>query len=119
MTDKTNRKTHNIDATDKIVGRLATRIALLLSGKGKRTYAPNVDGGDYVVVSNIKNIKTSGAKIDQKEYKHFSGYPGGLKKTKWSIMLATNPKKLLWLSVYRMLPKNRLRKDRIRRLTIE
>lgn len=112
------RKTHTIDATGQVVGRLASRIAFILMGKGKRTYASNVDGGDFVVVKNVQQLRFTGQKLDQKEYKHFSGYPGGLKRVRWSTMFQRNPQKLLRLAVLRMLPKNKLRAKMIQRLTI-
>lgn len=113
------RKTHTIDATDQILGRLATQVARLLMGKHKRTYVPHHDQGDHVLITNIAKVRMTGKKLEQKEYKHYSGYPGGLKRVRMQTMLEKNPKKLLWLSVSRMLPKNRLRKPMIKRLTIE
>ena len=116
---KIERTTHTIDATNQIVGRLASRIAHLIMGKGKRTYAPHIDGGDSVIVTNLAGIKTTGRKLFQKEYKHYSGYPGGLKSTRWEVMQARDPKKLLRLAVYRMLPKNRLRPEMIKRVKFQ
>ncbi len=115
----TKRKTHEIDAAGQTVGRLSSRIAQLLMGKGIRTYAPNVDGGDIVVIQNVRDLKISIKKGIQKEYKHFSGYPGGLKITSWEVMLKKDPVKLLRLAVYRMLPKNKLRPEMIKRLKIK
>lgn len=119
MTDKIQRVSHAIDATGQTVGRLASRIATLLIGKGKRTYAPHQDGGDYVVVANVKKARIAPKKLLQSAYRSFSGYPGGLKTTRWEILMAKNPDKLLRLAVYRMLPKNKLRAQMIKRLTIE
>lgn len=113
------RKTHTLDASSQIIGRFASRIANLLIGKSKRTYAPNVDDGDFVVVQNAGQMSATGKKLEQKEYKHYSGYPGGLKRTQWGKMFSQDPKKLLRLAVARMLPKNRLQKERINRLKIE
>ena len=113
------RKIHAIDAEGQIVGRLATRIARLLMGKGKRTYAPHIDGGDLVTVVNIKKLKISPKKLLQSAHRHFSGYPGGLKTTRWEILLQKNPDTLLRQAVYRMLPKNKLRPHMIKRLKIE
>ncbi len=116
---KIERKTHAMDATDQTVGRLSSKIALLLMGKGKRTYAPHIDGGDFVAVTNVRKVKISPRKLLQSAHRHFSGYPGGLKTTRWEILLEKNPDKLLRLAVYRMLPKNKLRPHMIKRLTIE
>ncbi len=113
-----SRKTHTIDATGQSVGRLASRIAALLMGKGMRTYDRSIDGGDFVAVTNVKRVKIGAAKLVQKKYKHFSGYPGGLKETSWGTLLEKNPKKLLRLAVLRMLPKNRLQQHMIKRLTV-
>lgn len=110
------RKTHNLDATDQAVGRLASRIALLLRGKNKATYKPNLDEGDIVVVLNIKKIKITGQKIFQKKYHHYSGYPGGLKTKKLSELFEKNPNEVLWRAVYHMLPKTKLRKEMMKRL---
>lgn len=119
MTHKIERTTHTIDATDQIVGRLASRIAHLIMGKGKRTYAPHIDGGDSVIVTNLAGIKITAKKLLQKEYKHYSGYPGGLKSTRWETMQAKNPKNLLRLAIYRMLPKNKLRPEMIKRVKFQ
>lgn len=116
---KSDRKTITIDATGQIIGRFASRIANLLIGKSKRTYAPNIDDGDFVIVQNVGQMSATGKKLEQKEYKHYSGYPGGLKRTQWGKMFSQDPKKLLRLAVARMLPKNKLRTPRINRLKIE
>lgn len=110
------RKIHTIDATGLVLGRLASRIAMVLQGKNKATYVPNEDRGDIVEISNVAAMKFTGDKLEQKEYKHFSGYPGGLKTVQLKVMLAKDPKKVLWLAVNRMLPKNRLRSGMIKRL---
>lgn len=113
------RATHTIDATGKQLGRLASQIATLLTGKGKRTYRAEHDQGDHVVVQNIKGVQFSGRKLEQKISYHFSGYPGGLKETKWGTLFSKNPQKILRDAVARMLPKNRLQRERLNRLKIE
>ncbi len=110
------RKIHKIDATDKVLGRLASEIAILLRGKHKVSFQPNVDGGDIVEVSNVKNIKLTGNKIEQKKYYRHSGYPGGLTATPIKAKMANDPKFVLWTAVYHMLPTNRLRDEMIKRL---
>ncbi|MBL7141648.1 50S ribosomal protein L13 [Patescibacteria group bacterium] len=110
------RKVHAIDATDQSLGRLASRIAQLLIGKGKPSYVPNLDLGDIVVVKNVKKIKITGRKLEQKKYYHHSGYPGGLKTRKMKEVFAKSPDQVLHKAVYNMLPKNKLRKPRIKRL---
>ncbi len=113
----TNRATHNLDAADQTVGRLSTQIAKLLMGKHKATYSQHTDCGDAVVVSNVAKLRFTGKKLEQKEYYHHSGYPGGLKTTKMKDVLADKPSEVLKHAVYRMLPKNRLRDRIIKRLT--
>lgn len=116
---KINRQLHKIDASGKSAGRLATRIAILLRGKNKPEYEPNVDGGDIVEVSNIKKIKITGKKLEQKQYYKYSGYPGGLKTTKMSSLYKTNPGEILRRAVRDMLPPNKLRNSMMRRLIIK
>jgi len=82
--EKIERKMHKIDATDQVVGRLASKIAIYLRGKNKPEFTPNIDGGDIVEVSNIDKLKFTGKKLDQKKYYSYSGYPGGLKEKKMS-----------------------------------
>jgi len=112
------REKHTINATGKIGGRLASEIAILLMGKNKTTYQPNVDGGDFVEVANITQLQFSGKKMDTKLYYKASGYPGGLKTFVLRKLFSDNPAKLFTLMVYRMLPKNKLRREMIKRLTI-
>ena len=113
------RKTHIIDADGKILGRLATKIAILLRGKNKATFTPNLDEGDFVEVINAGKIKLSGKKLEQKEYIHHSNYPGGLKRKKMRDVLKENPGEVLRRAVDGMLPKNKLRDAMIKRLKIK
>ena len=113
-----NRATHNIDATGKVFGRLATEIAILLRGKNKPAFQPYIDGGDIVVVSNAAKVKISGKKLEGKIYYRYSGYPGGITATKMGDLMDKNPSLLLKKSVYHMLPKNKLRDQMIKRLKI-
>lgn len=119
LTTKIDRKHHKIDATDQAVGRLASQIAQLLRGKNKVSFSPHIDGGDFVVVSNIGKLKFTGKKIEQKKYYRYSGYPGGLKETKLKDLFANNPGEVLRKAVYQMLPKNKLRANMIKRLTVK
>lgn len=113
------RKTHTIDASGKILGRLATEVAILLQGKNKPNFNPNRDSGDFVIVKNIEKVKISGKKIQQKKYYRHSGYLGGLKEIPMAKFFVENPKKLFRQVVLGMLPKNKLRKKMIKRLKIE
>lgn len=110
------RKMHKIDASGEIVGRLASRIAVLLSGKHKTSYKPNIDGGDIVEVSNVSKMKFSGKKMEQKKYFRHSGYPGGMKSKKVSEVLASRPGEVLRHAVREMLPGNKLRSGMLKRL---
>ena len=110
------RKLHKIDATDKVLGRLASEIAILLSGKHKVDYVPNKDNGDIVEVTNYDKIKVTGKKMDQKVYYKHSGYPGGLKETVMKKKMQEKPEFILWNAVYHMLPDTKLRKAKIKRL---
>jgi len=113
------RKLHKIDANGKILGRLASRIALILRGKTKPDFTPNLDLGDIVEVTNIKLLKFSGKKIEQKKYYKYSGYPSGLKTTKLKTLLNNNPKEILRHAVKQMLPDNKLRNGLLKRLIIK
>ncbi len=107
-----------IDATDQVLGRLASRIALLLMGKRKPEYTPHLDTGDFVVVVNAEKVRLTGKKLDQKMYYRHSGYPGGLKVRTARQMLETHPERVIQLAVKRMLPKNRLGRRMLKRLKV-
>lgn len=118
MKASVERKTHNIDATDQVLGRLATRVATLLMGKHKAIYQPNADLGDIVHIANAARIRVTGRKADQKVYKHYSGYQGGLKETPFARLQAKNPEEIIRKAVTNMLPHNRLRAGQLKRLKI-
>ena len=107
-----------VDAKGKRPGRLAARVATVLQGKHKTTYTPHVDGGDFVVVVNASQVAFTGNKRAKKEYKHFSGYPGGLKLVPAEKILATRPEQVIRLAVKRMLPKSRLGVKMLRKLKV-
>lgn len=113
------RKTYTIDATNRVLGRLAVQVANMLRGKKKVGFVPYLDMGDYVIVKNIRNIKITGRKIEQKKYYHHSGYLGGLKETPLKKILKENPGEALKRAVFGMLPINKLRKEQIKRLKLE
>jgi len=112
------RDWHVIDAADQTLGRLATQIAILLRGKHKPTFSPNLDGGDFVVVVNAEKVALLGRKPEQKMYYRHSGYPGGFKQIPYKRMLATHPDRILRLAVKGMLPKTRLGRQQITKLKI-
>ena len=107
-----------IDAKNAIVGRLAAFISLVLRGKNKNKYTPNMDNGDFVVVTNIEKIKFTGKKFENKKYYKHTGYPGGLKTTVPSIMAKNKPEEILKLAVKRMLPGGPLSKKQLSKLKI-
>jgi large subunit ribosomal protein L13 len=113
------REIYTIDVTKKSLGRVATEIAVLLMGKNKENYKPHEDNGGFVVVKNIKKIVLTGRKNDDKVYYRHSGYPGGLKETSYKKLLERSSGAALKKAVYGMLPKNKLRKERIKRLKVE
>ena len=113
------RKTHNIDASGKILGRLAVQIAVLLRGKQKPDFVLYKDMGDIVIIKNVAQLKFTGRKMEQKKYYRHSGYLGGLKEISLKELLAKNPAEVLKKAVFGMLPKNKLRAKMIKRLKIE
>lgn len=112
-------KTHTIDATGKVLGRLAAEVAVLLRGKDNPGFVLYKDAGDDVIIKNIKKIIISGKKIDQKKYYHHSGYPGGLKEISMKKVFEKNPSEVFKKAVLGMLPKNKLRPQQIKRLKFE
>ena len=102
------RKWHIVDAKNQVVGRMATKIAVVLRGKDKPSFTPHVDCGDYVIVINAKEVVFTGNKIAQKEYITFSGYPGGQKRKTAEQILKAKPNKVVEAAVKGMLPKNKL-----------
>ncbi|MCD4783057.1 MAG: 50S ribosomal protein L13 [Candidatus Eremiobacteraeota bacterium] len=109
---------HLIDLEGKNLGRTATKIAMILMGKTKPTYTPNIDVGDFVAVVNAGKFEVTGNKMTDKLYYRHSGYPGGLKETSLSDMLKKHPERVIKLAVAGMLPKNKLRAKRMKRLKI-
>jgi large subunit ribosomal protein L13 len=107
-----------VDARDKVVGRLATQIAMRLRGKHKPIFTPHVDTGDFVIVVNADKVRLSGAKWNDKTYYRHSGYVGGLKETTAKKMLEKKPENILKLAVRGMLPKNSLGRRQLKKLKI-
>jgi len=109
---------HLVDAKDKVLGRLAVKIASILSGKNKAQYSPNADLGDFVVVVNAEKVKVTGNKFSQKNYYHHTGYPGGLKSKSFEKMQEDSPEKIIEKAVIGMLPKNKLAYQMIKKLKV-
>ena len=112
------RSWHLIDADGVILGRMATEVARLLTGKNKPSFSRHMDMGDYVVVVNAEKVKLSGKKTKQKVYRSHSGYPGGFKEVTFVQMKKEHPERIVGHAVAGMLPDNRLKKDRMARLKV-
>ena len=109
---------HVIDASGKVLGRLASEVAQILRGKHKPIYSPHIDTGDYVVVINAGGIVVTGKKAQNKIYYHHSGYPGGLKESRAEELLSRHPERLLQLAVKGMLPKTKLGRSMLKKLKV-
>jgi len=107
-----------LDVTDKVLGRVATKIADRIRGKDKPTFTPHTDGGDYVIVVNAEKIKVTGSKFSDKKYYTHSLYPGGLKTQTFRELHEKNPEKIIEEAVKGMLPKNKLGKTMIKKLKV-
>ena len=112
------KKWYIIDAAGKPVGRVAVEAAKILRGKHKPTYTPNMDTGDFVIIVNCKDAVFTGRKLDQKVYRHHSGYIGGMKETTARVMMDKNPEKAMMLAIKGMLPKNSLGRQMIKKVRI-
>lgn len=112
------RKWYLVDATDKTLGRLSSKIASMLRGKHKPIFTPHVDCGDYVVVINAEKVKVTGKKLEDKEYKRHSGYPGGLKMVTLEKMLEEKPENVMVHAVKGMLPKGKLGRQMLKKLRV-
>lgn len=112
------RKWYVVDAEDKVLGRLATRIATILRGKHKPIFAPHLDVGDHVVVLNAEKVHLTGRKLQNKQYRWHTGYIGGLREVSAEKMLRTHPERVIEWAVQGMLPKNRLGRAMAKKLKV-
>ena len=112
------RKWYVVDASGKTLGRLASRIALILMGKENPQYTPFIDTGDHVIVLNAEKIKTTGLKAEQKKYQHYTGYPGGLRTEEFRKRFARKPESIVEAAVERMLPKTKMGKQMMTKLNV-
>ncbi len=117
-TNEVERKWHVIDAEGRVLGRMATEIANILSGKNKPTYTSHVDTGDFVIIINAGKVKLTGNKINQKNYTYHTGHPGGLKEVPYKQLMRDNPEKIIELAVKGMLPKSSLGRNMIKKLKV-
>jgi large subunit ribosomal protein L13 len=113
-----SRQWHVIDATDVVLGRLASQTAILLRGKHKATFAPHMDMGDFVIIINAEKVALTGSKLEQKRAYRHSGYPGGLKSTSYIELLDKNPERAVEKAIRGMLPKNSLAAQQIGKLKV-
>jgi large subunit ribosomal protein L13 len=117
-TGEVPRRWYLVDATDKVVGRLAVQIATVLRGKHRPEYTPHTDTGDFVVVINAEKVRFTGKKWDTQTYQSYSHYPGGLKVVTARQVLAKRPERILYEAVRRMVPRNRLGRRQMTKLKI-
>ncbi len=113
-----DRKWYVVDATDKTLGRLASEVAKVLRGKNKAIFTPSIDTGDYVIIINAEKIKVTGKKLDQKLYRHHTGWVGGLRETTLREMIATKPVTVVETAVKGMLPKGPLGSQMYKKLFV-
>ena len=114
----TDRKWYLVDAQGMVLGRLASKIALILRGKHKPIYAPYMDVGDFIIVINADKVRLTGRKAEKKIYYHHSGYPGGLKSISFKKLMKEKPERVLRLAVKGMLPKNSLGRKMFKKLKV-
>ncbi|MDO5671486.1 MAG: 50S ribosomal protein L13 [Actinomycetaceae bacterium] len=111
-------KWYVIDATDVVLGRLAASVATLLRGKHKPNFAPNFDAGDYVIIINAEKVKLTGNKLEQKMAYRHSGFPGGLKAVPYSVMMETQPARVIEKAVKGMIPHTSLGREQLKKLKV-
>lgn len=111
-------KWYLVDADKQVLGRVASEVAKILSGKNKPIYSPHVDTGDYVIVINVDKIILTGKKLDQKLYRYHTGHPGGLKEIKYRDMLKNKPEEVFMHAVKGMLPKNKMGRKMLKKLRV-
>ena len=117
-TGAVERKWLVIDAENLVLGRLASQVAVILRGKNKPIFTPHVDTGDYVIIVNAEKVRLTGKKLDQKLYRHHTGYPGGLKETPYRVMIARKPEFVFKEAVRGMLPKGPLGRAMLKKLYV-
>jgi large subunit ribosomal protein L13 len=116
--EEMQRKWYIVSAEGEVLGRLATRVAVVLRGKHKPFFSPHVDCGDHVIITDVEKVVLTGRKMDQKMYYSNSGYPGGLKSANARRMMEKHPEKVLYHAIRGMLPHNRLGRQVIRKLKV-
>ena len=112
------RKWYVVDATDLVLGRLASNVANVLRGKNKPTYTPSVDTGDFVIIVNCDKVRLTGKKLEKKFHTYHTGYVGGLKQIQYKKLMEEKPEKAVLLAVKGMLPKNSMGRNQLKRLRV-
>ena len=112
------RKWYVVAATDMVLGRLASQVAMVLRGKNKPTFTPNVDTGDYVIIINADKVRLTGKKLEKKYYRYHTGYIGGLKEVQYKKLMAEKPEFVVYKAVKGMLPKNAIGRTMIKKLHV-
>lgn len=116
--EEVQRKWYVVDATDLVLGRLASNVANVLRGKNKPTYTPNVDTGDFVIIVNCDKVRLTGKKLEKKFHIYHTGYVGGLKQIQYKKLMEEKPEKAVLLAVKGMLPKNSMGRNQLKRLRV-
>ena len=116
--EEVQRKWYVVDATDLVLGRLASSVANILRGKNKPTYTPNVDTGDFVIIVNCDKVRLTGKKLEKKFHIYHTGYVGGLKQVQYKKLMEEKPEKAVLLAVKGMLPKNSMGRNQLKRLRV-
>ena len=116
--EEVQRKWYVVDATDMVLGRLASNVANVLRGKNKPTYTPNVDTGDFVIIVNCDKVRLTGKKLEKKFHTYHTGYVGGLKQIQYKKLMGEKPDKAVLLAVKGMLPKNSMGRQQLKRLRV-
>ena len=116
--EEVQRKWYVVDATDLVLGRLASTVANVLRGKNKPTYTPNVDTGDFVIIVNCDKVRLTGKKLEKKFHIYHTGYVGGLKQIQYKKLMEEKPEKAVLLAVKGMLPKNSMGRNQLKRLRV-
>lgn len=117
-TGEVERKWYVVDAADKVLGRMAAKLATVLMGKHKPTYTPHMDTGDFVVVTNAEKVRVTGRKAEQKEYASYSYHPGGRKVVSFADLKRRHPDRIIKLAVRRMLPKSAMGRHLLTKLKV-
>jgi len=112
------RKWYIVDATDLVLGRLASQVAAILRGKNKPIFTPNVDTGDFVIIINCDKVRLTGKKLEQKMYRYHTGYIGGLKEIQYKKLMAEKPQFAVYEAIRGMLPKNAIGRQMIKKLKV-